>query len=271
MHSGAPPIAEARLGAHAVRSTAGTFRGQTMHDIVIRGGTIIDGTGSRASPAMSRSTAARSPRSAARPGRASARSTPTGCSSRPAGSMSTRITTARRPGTRCCRRRRGTASPPSLFGNCGVGFAPVRREHRDALIDLMEGVEDIPGAALAEGLNWEWESFPQFLDALDADAARHRCRAQIAAPRRCASMSWATARCNRKRPRPTTSPRCAALTARGAARRRVRLHHLAHLFAQDQDGELVPGAFAEEAGAVRHRPGAGRGRPRRARHGQRLR
>ncbi len=54
-----------------------------------------------------------------------------------------------------------------LFGNCGVGFAPVRSEHHDALIDLMEGVEDIPGIALAEGLSWDWESFPEYLDALE--------------------------------------------------------------------------------------------------------
>jgi N-acyl-D-amino-acid deacylase len=54
-----------------------------------------------------------------------------------------------------------------LFGNCGVGFAPCRAEDRDALIDLMEGVEDIPGAVLAEGLSWEWESFPDYLDALE--------------------------------------------------------------------------------------------------------
>src|SRR6202045_846850 len=54
-----------------------------------------------------------------------------------------------------------------LFGNCGVGFAPVRREHREGLIDLMEAIEDIPGTALAEGLKWEWESFPEYLDALD--------------------------------------------------------------------------------------------------------
>ena len=53
-----------------------------------------------------------------------------------------------------------------LFGNCGVGFAPVRPEHRNELIDLMEAVEDIPGTALAEGLSWDWESFPDYLDAL---------------------------------------------------------------------------------------------------------
>ena len=54
-----------------------------------------------------------------------------------------------------------------LFGNCGVGFAPVKTKHHDALIDLMEGVEDIPGIALAEGLSWDWESFPEYLDALE--------------------------------------------------------------------------------------------------------
>jgi N-acyl-D-aspartate/D-glutamate deacylase len=55
-----------------------------------------------------------------------------------------------------------------VMGNCGVGFAPVRKGHEADLIKLMEGVEDIPGAALAEGIRWNWESFPQFMDALDA-------------------------------------------------------------------------------------------------------
>ena len=54
-----------------------------------------------------------------------------------------------------------------LFGNCGVGFAPVRREHHASLIGLMEAVEEIPGITLSEGLKWDWESFPQYLDALD--------------------------------------------------------------------------------------------------------
>lgn len=56
----------------------------------------------------------------------------------------------------------------AVMGNCGVGFAPVKIEDRQRLIELMEGVEDIPGAALDEGLNWSWESFGQYLDALDA-------------------------------------------------------------------------------------------------------
>jgi N-acyl-D-amino-acid deacylase len=54
-----------------------------------------------------------------------------------------------------------------LFGNCGVGFAPVRPEHHGSLIGLMEAVEEIPGITLSEGLKWDWESFPQYLDALD--------------------------------------------------------------------------------------------------------
>ena len=54
-----------------------------------------------------------------------------------------------------------------MFGNCGVGFAPVKKEHRGALMDLMEGVEEIPNPVLAAGLTWEWESFPEFMDALE--------------------------------------------------------------------------------------------------------
>ncbi len=56
----------------------------------------------------------------------------------------------------------------AVMGNCGVGFAPVKIEDRQRLIELMEGVEDIPGAALDEGLSWSWESFGQYLDALAA-------------------------------------------------------------------------------------------------------
>tara|TARA_R110001606_G_scaffold68880_4_gene157421 strand:+ start:771 stop:2543 length:1773 start_codon:yes stop_codon:yes gene_type:complete len=56
----------------------------------------------------------------------------------------------------------------AVMGNCGVGFAPVHEGDHDKLIKLMEGVEDIPGTALAEGLTWNWESFPDYLDALAA-------------------------------------------------------------------------------------------------------
>jgi len=55
-----------------------------------------------------------------------------------------------------------------VMGNCGVGFAPADPERHDWLIGLMEGVEDIPGTALAEGIDWRWESFPEYLDAIGA-------------------------------------------------------------------------------------------------------
>lgn len=66
-----------------------------------------------------------------------------------------------------------------MFGNCGVGFAPCRPEDRTRLIDLMEGVEDIPGIVLSEGLKWDWESFPEFLDALDRQPRTIDVAAQV--------------------------------------------------------------------------------------------
>jgi len=54
-----------------------------------------------------------------------------------------------------------------VMGNCGVGFAPVKKGQEQFLIQLMEGVEDIPGTALAEGMNWGWESFPEYLDSIE--------------------------------------------------------------------------------------------------------
>ena len=67
-----------------------------------------------------------------------------------------------------------------MFGNCGVGFAPVRKDHRAALIDLVEGVEEIPGSVLAAGLDWNWESFPDFLAALERLPRAIDIAAQIA-------------------------------------------------------------------------------------------
>lgn len=55
-----------------------------------------------------------------------------------------------------------------IMGNCGVGFAPVRPEDRDWLLDLLDAVEDIPSSAMSAGITWAWESFPEYLDAIDA-------------------------------------------------------------------------------------------------------
>ena len=66
-----------------------------------------------------------------------------------------------------------------LFGNCGVGFAPVRNTDHSALIGMMESIEEIPGIALADGLKWNWETFPEYLDALDQKPRAIDIAAQI--------------------------------------------------------------------------------------------
>jgi N-acyl-D-amino-acid deacylase len=67
----------------------------------------------------------------------------------------------------------------AVLGNCGVGFAPARPLRHDELIEVMEGVEDIPGTALSEGIRWNWETFPEYLDALDAMPRAINVAAQI--------------------------------------------------------------------------------------------
>ena len=68
----------------------------------------------------------------------------------------------------------------AMLGNCGVGFAPVKPQHRAALMDLMEGVEEIPGIVLADGMSWDWESFPDYLDALERRPRAIDVAAQLA-------------------------------------------------------------------------------------------
>jgi N-acyl-D-amino-acid deacylase len=138
-----------------------------MHDIVIRGGTIMDGTGK----------AAFSGDVAIAEGRIAAVGGKQGPARREIDATGLMVT----PGwVDVHTHYDGQAMwdpllAPScwhgvttvLFGNCGVGFAPVKKHHRQALMDLMEGVEEIPNPVLAAGLTWEWESFPDFMDALE--------------------------------------------------------------------------------------------------------
>jgi N-acyl-D-aspartate/D-glutamate deacylase len=137
-----------------------------MHDIVIRGGRIVDGTGA---PAFTGDVALSGDRIVQVGGKA-------GPGKREVNADGRLVT----PGWVDVHTHydgQATWDPvlaPSswhgattiVFGNCGVGFAPARREHQKALIELMEGVEDIPGIVLSEGLKWDWESFPDYLDAL---------------------------------------------------------------------------------------------------------
>jgi N-acyl-D-aspartate/D-glutamate deacylase len=73
-----------------------------------------------------------------------------------------------------------------VTGNCGVGFAPVPKGREQWLIELMEGVEDIPGTALAEGIKWDWESFPST-----------SMRSNVAVTRSTSARRSRTARCGR--------------------------------------------------------------------------
>ena len=147
-----------------------------MHDLVIRGGTLVDGTGAPGRTADVAIPTAASSRWAASTARPGGRSTPTASSSPRASSTSTPTTTARPPGTRTSRPRAGTASPPRSSATAASGSPRCAPDRREWLIELMEGVEDIPGSALAEGIRWDWETFPEYLDALDAHAPRARHR-----------------------------------------------------------------------------------------------
>lgn len=132
-----------------------------------------------------------------------------------------------------------------VMGNCGVGFAPAAPDRHDWLIRLMEGVEDIPGAALTAGIQWEWESFEGYLDALErrrwvADVGTQvphgALRAYVMGERGAANEA-ATADDLAEMERLTTSAlRAGAL---GVSTSRTPLHRSA-------DGELVPGTEADE-------------------------
>ena len=145
-----------------------------------------------------------------------------------------------------------------MFGNCGVGFAPVKKHHRGALMDLMEGVEEIPNPVLAAGLTWEWESFPEFMDALERRARAIDIAAQVAhLPLRVYVMGDRAIR-REAGDRRTTSPRCAASPiealragAFGFTTSRTDSH-------KTPDGELVPSRDADDRRAAGHRLGAGR-------------
>jgi N-acyl-D-aspartate/D-glutamate deacylase len=136
------------------------------HDLVIRGGSVLDGTGA---PEVTADVAVRDGR-VVEVGRVSGRGRreidAAGALVTPGfvdihthydgqATWSNRMTPSSHHGV-----------TTAVMGNCGVGFAPVRASDHDLLIELMEGVEDIPGAALHEGLCWDWESFPQYLDYL---------------------------------------------------------------------------------------------------------
>jgi len=132
-----------------------------------------------------------------------------------------------------------------VMGNCGVGFAPARASERDDLIGLMEGVEDIPGTALAEGIDWAWESFPEYLAALERMPRALDVGTQIAhGPVRLYAMGERGARNEPATPEDvarmaTIVKEAVGAGALGFSTSRTIVHRAV-------DGEPVPGTFAAE-------------------------
>lgn len=131
-----------------------------------------------------------------------------------------------------------------VMGNCGVGFAPADPARHEWLIELMEGVEDIPGSAMTEGITWEWESFPEYLDAIEAHPHVLDIGTQIAhGPLRAYVMGERGAANE-----PATAAEVAAMSvlveealragALGFSTSRTPLH-------RSKSGELVPGTDAD--------------------------
>jgi N-acyl-D-amino-acid deacylase len=132
-----------------------------------------------------------------------------------------------------------------VMGNCGVGFAPVAPDRHEWLIGLMEGVEDIPGAALSVGIKWGWESFPEYLDAVERTARVMDVGTQV--PHGAVRAYVMGERGARNQP--ATSDDIAAMAAivregiQAGALGFSTSRTLAH---RAIDGEPVPGTFAAE-------------------------
>jgi N-acyl-D-amino-acid deacylase len=130
-----------------------------------------------------------------------------------------------------------------VMGNCGVGFAPARPERHEWLIGLMEGVEDIPGTALSEGIRWDWESFPEYMDALEklprtVDVGTHvphgAVRAYVMGERGAAN----------EKPTETDIAAMSAIVEEGLRSGALGFSTSRTVLHKSVDGELVPGTTA---------------------------
>jgi len=132
-----------------------------------------------------------------------------------------------------------------VMGNCGVGFAPVRPGQEDYLIQLMEGVEDIPGAALTEGIDWQWESFPEYLDAIDKMPRSVDIAAQIPHGAVRAYVMGERGAKNEKA-EPQEIAEMAALVKEGLEAGALGFTTSRTILHRAKDGEVVPGTYAED-------------------------
>ena len=133
-----------------------------------------------------------------------------------------------------------------VMGNCGVGFAPVRPGSEEWLIQLMEGVEDIPGAALSEGIAWSWETFPEYLDALDELEVVGRCRHADPARLGAGLRDGRARREERGRPSPDEIEAMAEIVQEAVEAGALGVSTSRTLGHRAMDGEPVPGTFAAE-------------------------
>jgi N-acyl-D-aspartate/D-glutamate deacylase len=132
-----------------------------------------------------------------------------------------------------------------VMGNCGVGFAPVRPGSEEWLIQLMEGVEDIPGTALAEGITWGWESFPEYLDVLERMPRALDVATQV--PHGAVRAYVMGERGARNEPAtPDEIEAMAALVKDGIAAGALGFSTSRTIMHRAVDGEPVPGTFAAE-------------------------
>ena len=131
----------------------------------------------------------------------------------------------------------------AVMGNCGVGFAPVRPHQRQFLIELMEGVEDIPGTALAEGIDWQWERFPEYLDAIERKPRAIDVGAHV--PHGAVRAYVLGERCNTDYvPNADEIAEMAKLVHEGVAAGALGFSTSRTLLHRDKKGVHVPGTFA---------------------------
>jgi len=132
-----------------------------------------------------------------------------------------------------------------VMGNCGVGFAPVKPDKHDWLIELMEGVEDIPGAALTEGIAWGWESFPEYLNALEKMPRSVDVAAQI--PHGSVRAYVMGERANDQTATPADVAQMAAIVEDGMRAGALGFSTSRTILHRAKDGVPVPGTYADKA------------------------
>jgi len=217
-----------------------------MYDLIIRGGKVVDGTGAPARIADV----------AVKDGKIAALGKVTGSATREIDADGLLVT----PGWVDIHTHydgQATWDPylsPSCFhgvttvvmGNCGVGFAPAKPDKHQWLIELMEGVEDIPGTALAEGIRWGWETFPQYMDALEKDKRVMDVAAQV--PHGSVRAYVMGERGARNEPAtPEDIAQMGKIVKEGIDAGALGFSTSRTVFHRAKDGEYVPGTTADEA------------------------